>query len=162
MKAIFLDFDGPIIPEAAYFGKAKAVAHPPCIAALNRITDATGALIVVSSTWRADGLPAVRGYLKKWGATGKVIGITPHLQKKNESGIWSAAPRGLEIAQYITNWNRDFPNDEISAFVILDDDRDMDYLLPFLIHTPFEKGLTEADAKLAIERLGELDGINKR
>ncbi len=158
MKSVFLDFDGPIIPIMSHKPaprKMSEKAWPPCVKALNRITDATGANIVVSSTWRADGLPKVRGYLKDWGVTGRVIGITPSLEQRRESGLWEPVPRGLEIAEYIKNWNLFHPNNEITQFVIFDDDKDMDYLMPFLIHTPFETGITERHADLAIERLGE-------
>lgn len=131
-------------------------AWPPCINQLNRITDKTGANIVVSSTWRLDGLASVRDLLKAWGATGKVVGITPNMEQKDKSGLWKAAPRGLEIAEFIIEWNRNTPRNEIESFVIFDDDNDMDYLMPFLIQTPFDKGITEADADKAIRMLGEM------
>ncbi len=161
MKTIFLDFDGPIIPYMSHVnprvsGKG-ASAWPSCIEALNRITDATGAKIVVSSTWRLDGLSANKKRLKDWGATGSVVGITPRMEEKKPSGLWTAAPRGMEIAEFIRNWNDDHPKDEIDSFVIFDDDDDMDYIMPFLIQTPFKKGLTNKDADKAIEMLGEKD-----
>lgn len=159
MRAVFLDFDGPIIPLRAQMkgGGINKTADSSCIQCLNHVTETTGASIVVSSTWRMYGLPKLRSLLKKWGATGNVIGITPTLESRTASGIWQSAPRGLEIAEFIKNWNLFHPKDEIQNFVIFDDDRDMDYLMPFLIHTPYEKGITQSDADLAIERLGEME-----
>lgn len=152
MRIIFLDFDGPIIPLMSHQNKRGILekAWPPCVAALNRITNETGAKIVVSSTWRADGITKTRGWLKQWGVKAKVIGITPHLREKsNGSLICIQKPRGLEIAK----WMEDYEREPIESFVILDDDKDMEHLMPFLIHTPFEVGLTEADADKAIQML---------
>lgn len=53
MKLVFLDFDG-VLTNANSFRKASgynAPADPPCVTALNRITDKCGAQIVVSSAW---------------------------------------------------------------------------------------------------------------
>jgi hypothetical protein len=153
MKVLFLDFDGPIIPIMSHkcprvSGKG-AQAWPSCVAALNRITDATGAVIVVSSTWRADGITKTRERLKQWGVKADCIALTPYLDKKTESGLWAAVPRGLEIQK----WLDDYGRHPIESFVILDDDKDMEHLMPFLIQTPFEVGLSEADADRAIEML---------
>jgi len=154
MKVIFLDFDGPIIPIQSHknprvLGKG-AQAWPECIKALNRITDATGAGIVVSSTWRADGYMKTKERLNDWGVTGHMIGITPDLTNRGPV-LWSAVPRGREIAAWIKQYSED--REEVESFVILDDDADMEELMPFLIQTPFEIGLTEADADKAIEML---------
>lgn len=149
MKVIFLDFDGPIIPRLSYPPSGKqAKPWPPCIAALNRITDSTGAVIVVSSTWRKDGFMKTKERLKKWGVTGKMVGVTPDLCVR-ESGIWQAFLREIEIQR----WMDDYGKEQIESFVILDDDKDMEHLIPFLIHTPFEIGLTEANADAAIKIL---------
>jgi hypothetical protein len=149
MRVIFLDFDGPIIPILSYPPSGKqARAWPPCVAALNRITDATGAVIVVTSTWRADGFMKTKERLSDWGVTGDMIGITPDLTNRGPV-LWNSVARGFEIQQWLDTYDR-YP---IEAFVILDDDKDMEDLMPFLIHTPFEVGLTEADADLAIKML---------
>ncbi len=153
MKVVFLDFDGPIIPIMSHrcprvSGKG-AQAWPSCIDALNRITEATGAVIVVSSTWRADGITKTRERLRQWGVKAACIGLTPYLDRKTESGLWAAVPRGLEIQKWLDEYERE----EIESFVIIDDDGDMEHLFSRLIQTPFEVGLTEADADRAIEML---------
>ena len=154
MKIIFIDFDGPIIPVMSHRNRVSGKslsAWPPCVAALNRITNATGAKIVVSSTWRADGITKTRDRLKGWGVTAEVVGLTPHLDREGANGLWQSVPRGLEIAEWIARYEE--MREPIEAFVILDDDSDMEHLKPFLIQTPFEAGLTEADADRAIEML---------
>jgi trehalose-6-phosphatase len=138
MKIVFLDFDGPIIPQMSHDDNHPMDAWPSCIAALNRITDTTDAKIVVSSTWRAGGLSEMRNLLSKWGANAEVIGLTPVLL--NET-------RGKEIAEYLK------AHPETESFVILDDDDDMDESLPFLVITPFATGLTEKHADRAIKIL---------
>jgi hypothetical protein len=149
MKVIFLDFDGPIIPIMSHEHKRemREKAWPPCVEQLNRITDTTGAKIVVSSSWRWGGEEDVKEKLKLWGVTGEVIGITPILETawKPESKLWIATPRGCEIGAW-------FGDKEIESFVILDDDDDMVHLKKFLVQTPFETGLTQelADEAIAI------------
>jgi hypothetical protein len=88
--------------------------------------------------------------LKEWGVTGKMIGMTPDLTNRGPV-LWTSVPRGLEIDAWIKQYTED--REPVESFVILDDDKDMEHLMPHLIHTPFEVGLTEADADLAIKRL---------
>jgi hypothetical protein len=111
---------------------------------LNRITEETGAKIVVSSVWRTDGLMKCRENLHSWGVVAPVIGVTPRLYEG-----YNQLPRGLEISKWLEEYDRE----EVESFVILDDDHDMEHLLPFLVHTPFETGLTEEHADLAIKIL---------
>jgi hypothetical protein len=158
MKVVFLDFDGPLIPIMSHqcprvSGKG-AQAWPSCVAALNRITDATGAVIVVSSTWRADGLMRTRERLTEWGVKADCLDLTPYLKDRTDGGVWIGVPRGREIQAWLDGYGRE----PIESFVILDDDKDMEHLMPFLIHTPFDAGLTEADADAAIARLDCSEG----
>jgi hypothetical protein len=139
VKIIFLDFDGPLVSRQS----RGARAWPSCIAALNRITDTTGARIVVSSTWRMSGKSHVKKLLRQWGATGEVVGITPVLESEN---YWEPILRGYEIAAWLRRHTAD-------SFVIVDDDDDMAHLHPHLIRTPPEDGLTERDADRAIAML---------
>lgn len=148
MKIIFLDFDGPIIPAQSHTPERPIAmkAWPDSVEALNRITDTTGAVIVISSNWRADGLHRIHVLLESWGVTGKVVGMTPILFRKTDS-LWEAASRGEEIAEYLHG------KKNVESFVILDDHNDMDELEPYLIQTPFDVGLTEKDADRAIDML---------
>ena len=155
MKVVFLDFDGPIIPIMSHqpphrvSGKG-AQAFPSCVEQLNRITDETGAVIVVSSTWRADGITKTRERLRDWGVRADCIDVTPHMNERDpRSGLWVSHPRGHEIQK----WLNEYDHEKVESFVILDDDSDMAHLLPYLIQTPFETGLTEAHANRAIAML---------
>ncbi len=57
-----------------------------CISLLNKLTDETGAKIVVSSTWRKDLHNPVEDTLKSAGVTGEIIGRTPQRRKYDSEG----------------------------------------------------------------------------
>lgn len=146
-RAVFLDIDGVLVHP-----KGRCIATPRCVANLNRITDATGAVIVVSSTWRRMGLNKMRRQLREWGVAGWCGGITPDLSY--ESGqLVVGVERGEEIDRWLkvhpANWN----------FVILDDGDDMGQYLPHLVKTDPHVGLSEADADRAIQLLLRQQGL---
>lgn len=138
---IFLDIDGVLTNAATGYRHG----HPSCVSWLNTITDQTHAVIVVSSTWRAD--PEIANILARWGVRAEVIGATPFLDERTESGLWRPKPRGEEIQAWLD------ANPGKRQFVILDDDNDMAHLTPCLVRTDSRAGLTAADAKRAIELL---------
>lgn len=139
---VFLDFDGVLVHTGNF-----RTACPDCIAQLNRVTGMTGADIVVSSSWRDEKNPnEVVEHLRKWGATARVIGQTPRLDRKEEN-IWVSVSRGTEIQAWLR------ANPKIERFVILDDDRDLGTLMAYLVQTVFLEGLTPAKADDAIRRL---------
>lgn len=142
LKLIFLDVDGVSVNRTSLMVASgfKAPADPGCVAALNRIIEATGAAIVVSSTWRIAGLDWMKDKLAEWGVQGAVHGATREF----------CDMRGHEIGAYLV------AHAECSRFVILDDDSDMGTLSKYLVQTEFELGLTEHDAKRAITVLGGL------
>lgn len=151
MKVIFLDFDGVLcnVESISAGYKAREVpeqdpygAHADCVKALNRIIAETGAVIVVSSTWRKCRNPnsTMRETLSRWGVKGDVVGCTPVLER----GAFSVQ-RGTEIQQWIETVRT-----PVTSFVILDDDSDMGRLRHRLVQTRMPEGLTEADAERAI------------
>ena len=116
MKVIFLDIDGVlnVIPQG--HDKWGAIFHSHFVDNLKRIIDVTGAKIVISSTWRMSGLP---GMIEMWldrNLPGEVIGITPNFMWKTGSTL----QRGKEIDAYLEE------HPEITNYVILDDDSDME------------------------------------
>lgn len=120
MKIIFLDFDGVVnslLPYKNklryYYSKDNRVNNKQAIRLLNLLCKETKAKIVVSSTWRSDGLEKMREILFNSGLKAEVIGITPTLQY-DPSNI-----RGDEIKTWIDN--QDFKPEK---YVILDDDMD--------------------------------------
>ena len=159
MKIVFLDIDGVLNNETCdyvdlavgRFGRKQEYIDFDCIARLNKITDETGAVIVVSSTWRFGlSVDELITLFHALGITGKVIGKTD--QKENNYTF-----RGNEIFKWI--------NDNISAtghkyrweftdYVIIDDDSDM-LLWQFnnFVHTDGRIGLTDVDAEKAISIL---------
>lgn len=149
MKIIFLDVDG-VLNHRGSFGPGmpsgtKRIA-PECVAALNSIVENTGASIVVSSTWRA--YPNYSKILRDAGVSGSIIGRTPNTVRFDGSSV-NIRSRGEEIQQWITEAGY------VEKFVILDDDDDMGDLLPMLVQTSFEAGLTESHANCAVKILGE-------
>lgn len=151
MKVVFLDFDGPIIPRCAYSPEnQRPGGYPSCVAELNRITDTTGAVIVVSSTWRLDGLMKTRERLNAWGVKADCIDVTPRLCRGN--GDYRELERGHEIQHWLDNYERE----PVDSFVILDDDKDMVHLMPYLVHTPFDYGIRARHADKAIAILNAL------
>ena len=136
MKIDFLDFDGPIIPIQSHENRRGRMekAWPACVKALNRITDTTGAKIVVTSSWRdtsvkklynGQALEEMKSLLDAWNVTGEVLGITPYYVK-SIGNFAIEVPRGQEIASFLKAC------DEVESFVILDDDDDMKELKDFI------------------------------
>lgn len=164
MKLIFLDFDGVMncfekkaddsLPHQAWcpevmnaFGISLEI-FPEMVERLNRITDATDAKIIVSSSWRI-------GYLAEWadvvihlhniGVKGFILGRTPW--SKHDSDMDT---RGKEIEA----WLKSHPNENVESFVILDDSElGLDSLNNNFVRTDFQKGMQDNHVERAIEIL---------
>ena len=147
MKIIFLDIDG-VLNSRRFFANNKAILPPSAqidpqsVKQLNQITDATGAIIVVSSTWRyayMHNLSGLRDFLSGHGVTGKVLDITPI---NNDS-------RAQQIESWLDSTQRD-----IKSFVVLDDeDLGGKQLDKFLVLTTKQEGLMPTDVQKAIKIL---------
>ena len=171
MKVIFLDIDGvvntwdsqansddnnrdhPSFPpkELLY-----DVLDPPSVDAVNQITDATEAKIVVSSTWRVlFEFRILKAFLKRQGIKAEVVGKTPDLVRwsrgaaASEGGILLAKQRGDEIQAWLDE------HTEVEKFIILDDDADMAHLIDRLVQPrpSMETGLEQHHVDKAIEML---------
>lgn len=150
---IFLDIDGVLISRESYRLKLPGERPRPTrqsIAALNHVTDKTAAVFVISSTWRIGyKLIELRELLANCGLTGKVIDVTPRLL--NHQGDICLS-RGEEIQAWL-NANSGTER----AICIIDDEDDMgDTLRPSLVRTNFETGITMADGRCAVARLGRM------
>ena len=153
MKVIFLDIDG-VLNSQDYMVRQYMMGvlpddkiDPDAVARLNQITDATGAVIVISSTWRLHFLwrknsEGLKVLLKEEGITGTILDVTPDHQKYRG--------RGGEIQDWM-----DHCGQPIESFVILDDSDDMDHLIVRLIRTNFRDGLQDVHVKQAIHMLGK-------
>jgi hypothetical protein len=169
MKIIFLDIDGVlnsrVYGDSEFYLLATAglsdaevmlVAHhhhldPLAIKILNDLVKRSGAEVVLSSTWRGKYTPEeMTAMLKDRGADFEIKASTPKLFGKISSRI----PRGKEIAAYLSKLEV-----QPESFVILDDHDDMLHLLPFLVKTSMELGLTTDDVEKCLKILnGDKNG----
>lgn len=152
MKIIFLDIDGVLNCQSTYDPYVKSELReypynhfePKLVGNLNEITEATGANIVISSSWRINRtFRELREILVKAGVSGKIIGQTERLYFSN----WShSVPRGCEILHWMeTNKERLGELVSFRDYVIIDDDSDMLYLHKsnFFQTDPSGGGLTD-------------------
>lgn len=151
-RVLFLDFDG-VLNSRAWFtaerrdGKDSNLGDidPAAVARLQRIVDETGASIVISSTWRLLHKKLVlQSLLSRRGLRARIAGVTPAIPDKD---------RGDEIQAWLNVANLMPEKQRPCGIAILDDDSDMAHLLPWLVRTPFELGLTDYYAAQAIEML---------
>lgn len=119
MKVLFVDVDG-VLNCAAYL---RATARggivgidPYRVALLHRILEATGAKVVVSSSWRLndENLAEVRVAVDPY-----YLDKTPHIWERDRR-----VDRGEEIAAWIADWNLHHPDERVEKYAILDDERD--------------------------------------
>ena len=142
MRIVFLDFDG-VLNWRAHVERAPTPHGPgidhlaeEAVARVERLCVEAHAGIVVSSTWRLHfELPVLRDMLRTKGlATTPVHDITPMIPNRRGRGqeiqLWlDAAPRAR-------GWS-------VEGMVILDDQPDMLHLMPWLVQSSFEAGLTD-------------------
>lgn len=149
-KVIFLDIDGVLVNRAALEGcqttSGPCRFDPVCVENLNAITDATGAALILTSTWRRflDNLPDI---LALNGVKAPMAGQTPDLSRQLPSRLSIAVERGQEIQAWLDD------NPGIESFIILDDDADMGALLPRLVRTDPLAGLRVVDFVRALHLL---------
>jgi hypothetical protein len=139
---IFLDFDGVL--NSSRFVKdlgekwTMNEIDPVAVQRLNKIVEATGAKIVISSTWRIlSSLDELKKIIADNGGRVDIIGETPDLG-------WE---RGHEIQAWLDG------NPGHDNFIILDDNSDMVHLTPRLIQSTWEYGLQEIHVDAAITAL---------
>lgn len=123
IKIIFLDIDGVLNLISQGHDQYGSIFHEHLVDNLRKIVDETGAKIVISSTWRFDGLDVMQDMWKSRNYPGEVIDITESYIDKvaKEFGIeyYDDIIRGHEIELYL----HEHPS--VVDYVILDDDTDM-------------------------------------
>jgi hypothetical protein len=137
-KVVFLDFDGVLKNAGSMAERGTSYEFDPkSVEALNEILHRTGALMVISSSWRCFWpLQELVEFLELAGVLpGRVVGRTPELEVE----------RGLEIDAWLKA--APFP---VASFVILDD---MAMHRDRLVLTSFDNGLTLGHAYRSIEVL---------
>jgi len=148
-KYIFLDFDGVINTQNDMFDK-KAVAN------LRRLLVRTDAKVVISSTWRLQGMEYIQQLWQEYHLPGEVIGLTPSCNSISFSNVdgleeWQGLHgcKGLEIAEWLR-----LNAKEPYQYIILDDEED--FLLSqreHLVKVEGSNGLNKADVRVAIQIL---------
>jgi hypothetical protein len=150
MKVIFLDIDGVMNSEQSTirlyhkgYGYYNDIPVPETVGPLNKIVAMTNAKIVISSTWRK--LTNIHGLgyiLFLTGVRAELVGTTPVIHN---------VERGVEIQA----WLDQHQGEEVTHFVILDDDRDVAHLDDHFVHVDCKVGLTFDDADKAIDILNK-------
>lgn len=144
-RIIFLDFDGVLNSRRWIVGAGSRIPGARidrrAVARLNDIIGATGAKIVVSSSWRHGQSPAeLQALLDGFGLVGEVI------DKIDERG-----PDFIQRGHLIRRW---LTGREVESYVVLDDEALFD-VLPSdrVVRTDFENGLIDEHVDQSIEVL---------
>ncbi len=177
MRVIFLDVDGVLNSERYALEleeKHKALGHAEpaspkrettcdcfklyhqidraAVKRLNVIVRATGAKIVVSSTWRKlfdrDELQRI---LREHGMRAEIVGETPEGHKEPGLPEMYGNPARMERGYEIDYWLKQHP--EVTGFVILDDGSDMAMHADRLVQTDCDDGLCDEHVEYAIRVL---------
>ena len=148
-KYIFLDFDGVINTPKGKFDK-NAVTN------LRRLLERTDAKVVISSTWRLQGMEYIQQLWQEYQLPGEVIDLTPSCNSTNFSNVdgqeeWQGLHgcKGLEIAEWLR-----LNAKEPYRYIILDDEEDFLFSQrEHLVKVEGSKGLDKADVRVAIQIL---------
>ncbi|WAS93239.1 HAD domain-containing protein [Nannocystis punicea] len=145
-KVIFLDIDGVMNnlgtrsePEGPGM---SACLDPDNVAVLNQIVRATGAVVVLSSSWRLTlPLAELRASFAAAGCEAQVVGITPNVDGPR---------RGREIRAWL-----DAQPEPPTRYVAIDDQFDMPELPGRLVKTCRVHGLTTRELPQVLAQLAD-------
>ena len=149
MKVIFLDVDGVLNNRhtRTRTGEGWCFVANFLVARVRKIVDATGALIVLSSTrrdeWNVEDESRNGSDFNELRAKFREFGMDFY----DRTGAWQMRGRGWEIMDWLER------HEAIESFVILDDWNDMEPVRDHLILTNPSLGLTEEQVQEAIEIL---------
>lgn len=144
MKVIFLDVDGVLnnmswavdMQKEGIYVFRDNLLYEPAILMLQDLVEETGAVIVLSSSWRK--IPSARADLVKI--------LEKHQLRIHSDTPYTAGIRGDDIKA----WFADHKHCSIESYVIIDDDADMlEEQLPYLVQTTFEDGLQDSHYRRA-------------
>jgi len=155
MKIIFLDIDGVLALMHKEHDEFGSLFHQHFVDNLKLIIDETQAKIVISSSWRKNGLVEMLNLWKHRNLPGEIIDTTCSLYIQKNGGIqfWNnklnehptlkihgySIPRGCEIEYWLKDkgfyhcvWDESkqesiCKESGIESYVIIDDDSDMTY-----------------------------------
>lgn len=158
---IFLDIDGVLNSHRFFLARGKHRPEngepfwhhdvdPGAVATLNRVVQASGAELVLSSTWRLLWpLTEVSDLLRSRGLSRPLLDKTPEWRTRRGNVVGVYGHRGDEIQAWL-NAQPEPP----SGIAIVDDDADMAHLLPWLVQTDAVEGLTGAHVDAVLATLG--------
>lgn len=150
-KYIFLDIDGPLNTGRDDYRDPKYGDHfdSEAVENLREIVEATGASIVISSSWRHMGIKRMHEIWRDWNLPGKIAGCTPG--SLGDDNAFNT--RGEEIQAWLDE-NAKGPK----SYVIIDDlgfDHFLENQYLRLIQVDPNCGITTDDALHAIKILNE-------
>ena len=155
-KYIFLDFDGVINTPNGRFDKKTTTNF-------RYLLERSGAKVIISSTWRLQGMECMQQLWKEHHLPGEVTGLTPSCNLISFSSVdgteqWQGlhATKGLEIAEWLR-----LNAKEPYRYVILDDEEDILFnQREHLVKIEGSKGFSTADAMASLEILNTMININ--
>jgi len=186
MKVIFLDMDGVLnhgkyldrtVPESKDRFWLQGI-DPEAVERLNRIVEATGAFVVVSSSWRRRHTTEdMQRLLTARGFRGKVIDRTgifheayderekakwPRVLNRNRFGFprprgmsdYSYTTRAFEVQAFLMEWKW-AGKEPIESFAILDDITKWAWLKDWHVETKYRHGLLDEHVDQAIDILNK-------
>lgn len=167
MKILFLDMDGVLNSHEFLYTKRNAsrtrwngtveswatMVDPEAVERLNKVIEATGAEICLSSSWRyafRHALPKFTEVLRAKGYLGPDVKYrtpTGHEMPKGYSS-GNVVIRGQEVA----TWLHEHPG--VTHYAIVDDSNDFGPLLDRLVQTRWSTGMLDEHVAPLIEMLG--------
>ena len=149
MKLIFLDIDGILNCAASFRNLYSFPIDDDKVDLLAQIVEATGAELVLSSTWRSDFDSKMNIIDKRGGAPELVEKLkTRGLKLIGKTG--NDVNRETEIRNFLWEFSKDH---EVESFIVLDDDV---VHMPQLVKTNWNLGLTPHCVEKAIKMLNEV------
>ena len=159
MKVVFLDIDGVVnCSDTKERSPSKVIGvEQSKIALIKQIVDATGAKLVLSSTWR------IGWFYEETGSHDRDKQDWYYLRDEfSKQGLWffdytpldKSRHRGTEIQTWLDKWE-----DEIDAYVVIDDSMYDIWEMHegHLIETSFGYGIQDEHVKQAIELLNKTE-----
>ena len=154
MRVIFLDVDGVLNTERYLRERdprTQSILDETRLSLLRRIVEETGAVIVLSTSWRRHWDPDPTKWDETWKPCGEALcrhGLTVY-DRTPDYGDHSGNNRDREVRDWLAAHGR-----EAESFVILDDIlMGWEELSARLVRTNPYRGLTEAQAGEAIRHL---------
>lgn len=154
MKVIFLDIDG-VLNDAAtddYTPAGFMGIDGYKVKFLRQIVEATGASIVLTSTWKTE-WSRNKEFLDRDG-----VYLNTMLAAEGLQILYKTMDQIIDRGAGITRWLNEHP--EVETWVVIDDDVFPDFqehgILPHLVKTSFYLGLTQEHVDQCIKILNEI------